>query len=190
MKQFISKHKVLSVIIGLIIIALLYTAVDEIYLFFHFSLTVEDVSVLSQITGRDYTGAEITDIKTKKTYFGDLRGTDIYVFLKEDAVFDSNPDYEDMYYKDPQYADTMKSSLDQFGHYFFEELADVGVKREHLLSCGTHFKTIEIRHGWTQQSILWMPLSESYDGYSNVLICTNMPDWIVSIDHEKLIGKY
>ena len=36
MKLFISKHKVLSVIIELTIIALLYTAVDEIYCSFTF----------------------------------------------------------------------------------------------------------------------------------------------------------
>ena len=191
MKQFIIKHKALTALIGLILILFQYAFIYNIYLIFHFKLMENDISTLSKITGRDYTGTEITDIKTSIEFFGDERGTDLYIFLREDAVFKNNPDYDDSAYKGSPYYEGCTSSLDQFGRYFYEQLHAAGIEREYLISCGTHFKSIEIIGGMTQQDILWMPMNDSYDGYSNVLIYTSMPEWIVKIPNkELLIGKH
>ncbi|MCR4577612.1 MAG: hypothetical protein K5784_06875 [Clostridiales bacterium] len=99
MKQLILKHKAVTILLGLILIILLYETCYGIYLVFHFSLTVDDIETLSAITGREYYGTEITDIKTHTDFFGDDRGTELYIFLREDAVFDDNPDYDDPVYK-------------------------------------------------------------------------------------------
>ena len=64
MKQLILKHKAVTILLGLILIILLYETCYGIYLVFHFSLTVDDIETLSAITGREYYGTEITDIKT------------------------------------------------------------------------------------------------------------------------------
>ncbi len=38
---------------------------------------------------------------------------------------------------------------------------------------------------------MWMPLRDTYDGYSNVLIYTSMTDWIVKVPNKnRLIGKH
>ncbi len=144
---------------------------------------VTDLATLAELTGRDYTDAEIVDIKV--TLIDDVNGTgtELFIFLRETIPFEGNPDYDDGH------------SLSLFGPYFYEVLQSAGVEREDLISCSNHMKGIDFRYrgGYvsTTQYVYWMPLKDSYDGYSNVLIQTYIPGTKVVIpDKGALLGKH
>ena len=141
-----------------------------------------DLASLTRFTGRDYTDAEIVDIQTVLVQDVSGTGTVLFVFLREAGPFEGKRDYDGY-------------SLDMYGPYFYEILRSVGVEREDLISCGTHFRGIEF-HAWydhwsTTQYVDWMPLRESFGGYSNVLIQTYIPGSTVTIqDKDALLGKH
>ena len=142
-----------------------------------------DLASLSEFTDRDYTNTEIVDIKTTLIMDVDGIGTYLFVFLRETGPFEGNPDYDDGH------------SLNMYGPYFYERLQSAGVEREDLISCGLHFAlvTFPTSNGYasTTQYINWMPLNDSYDGYSNVLIETYIPGTQVVIqDKDVLLGKH
>ena len=146
------------------------------------TVRVDNIENLAELTGRDYYDAEIVDIKTVPVQDVYGTGTDLFIFLHEDGPFEGNPDYDG-------------SSLNYFGPYFYEKLQAAGVERGDLLSCRTHFKGITVRYmgrsGFTTQSIRWMALRDSYDGYSNVLIFTYIPGANVVIqDKAALLGTH
>ena len=147
------------------------------------TVRVDTLELLTELTSKDYTDTEVVDIKTLSVQDVYGTGTYLFIFLREAGPFEGNPDYDDGY------------SQNMYGPYFYETLQSVGVEREDVISCSVHFKGITFRyHGGsvsTTQYVNWMPLQDSYDGYSNVLIETYLPGTQVVIqDKDALLGEH
>ncbi len=168
--------KKLVVLLMTLLFTLMLTSCSE-------TVRVDTLELLTELTRKDYTDTEVVDIKTLSVQDVYGTGTYLFIFLREAGPFEGNPDYDDGH------------TLNMYGPYFYEMLQSAGVDREDLISCGIHFKGITFRYQGgsvsTTQYVNWIPLQDSYDGYSNVPIETSRPGTQVVIQHkDALLGEH